>query len=522
MSNELSLNINRIINDIKSKNNDFKNNLNETNVNNNNNPIDSTTNSITENDMNSKKNDKELNDENRSIDSIITPKKKNLRLIPVKTLYNESNFVNFFKVILVSLCFAFFAYNVYFMTKRYLDFDTMISLAYKAPDKSELPGLTVCGPFIITPNILKTISLTNYTDGYNSSDAETNLKDSNKMKDKKSQFDKNQSIVLENMDVMDILKNYSMKFEDLVMKCVYINYTIEDDNQDSIDLRPSGVAQNCTEISDVVESIYEGRKCFTLFSRLNNFYIRRLEMKYDYNPKIEITISTKDYLWSYGDKENAILMAVHPKTIIPTHLDFDYFIILKQEYYLIYFRKQNSTLLEPPWKTACHDYLKDCSCKMRQQCLGRCIKRLTFAEQKCINWNGVITDKIIETGERFCRISEQNYTLYINARRICEDECPPECHQIIYETYGNAVNLERNLTCINKDDCNATVSIMIHNSPFIMVQHMPEYTSDEIMGAVGGHLGIWLSLSVITIIDLLLTLMEKSFLIIKAKYYKKE
>ena len=85
-------------------------------------------------------------------------------------------------------------------------------------------------------------------------------------------------------------------------------------------------------------------------------------------------MKTRDLLSSYGGDEGGVIIAVHPKTIIPTFTDDSYYVLDERDEYEITFRIKNVTMLQNKQKTNCKNYVTDCKCKTRAQCVDSCVK----------------------------------------------------------------------------------------------------------------------------------------------------
>ena len=240
-------------------------------------------------------------------------------------------------------------------------------------------------------------------------------------------------------------------------------------------------------------------------------------------PRIEITVKTRDLLYSYSNCSNNLIVAVHPKTIIPTLTDDSYYIIDEREEYEMTFRIKNISLERKKQRGNCHDYLHDCGCKTRAHCVDSCVKREISKVLNCTVWFSIINTSLnLTANEFFCPVNSQDshYGLYVKKRKYCEDQCLPECNQISYVTRAKITFEQPENSCSSEDDikCKATIRIMLSKLPSVIIEHMEEYPWENYIGAIGGHLGIWLGLSFITVIDLVLTVMEKGTQLYKINF----
>lgn len=124
----------------------------------------------------------------------------------------------------------------------------------------------------------------------------------------------------------------------------------------------------------------------------------------------------------------------------------------------------------------------------------------------------------------------QNFTSYILALDRCTTDpayrCPNECEKTIYQLTSRFDVLTKEqcrrhseLILLNDDyfgqsgptnrsvyelgqRCYTKVVIKISPLPFVTITHKPFFTFEEFIGIVGGHLGIWLGLSVYKVVQL--------------------
>jgi hypothetical protein len=181
------------------------------------------------------------------------------------------------------------------------------------PDVADLPGLTICGPYIISPITLKSL----YPEyNYSHEIAEIDQSDNQQeITNNRNNFNNFEQKAFKTYPAKQIMGNHSLRSQDLITNCIYNPINLR---HDSNLFGPELDGINCTEIAPIVESIYEGRKCFTFFSRLRDFNSKHsgLKMYYDMNPSIEVTVRMDDNLWSLGSNEEKVIMTVHPPGII--------------------------------------------------------------------------------------------------------------------------------------------------------------------------------------------------------------
>lgn len=89
------------------------------------------------------------------------------------------------------------------------------------------------------------------------------------------------------------------------------------------------------------------------------------------------------------------------------------------------------------------------------------------------------------------------------AENKCINQCPSECIETIFQLNGRmdpVMNFGYNWPFIDDPDTHTIVLIKISPIPFVKTVHKPRVLMEELMGTVGGHLGIWLGFSLYSLI----------------------
>ncbi len=236
------------------------------------------------------------------------------------------------RIIFALICFSFFCFSAHKIINQYLKYNTIVMLQSIPLNDIDLPAITLCGPFIISnQTLLKT---------YGEYQSNFKLMKKNKsrtfMEEKKELSairDEYEEKAFKEFSALQIFNNLSLSINDLVTDCFYAPEVQRDrwrDNNAHIEY------MNCSQIGPIVSSIYEGRKCFTFFSQLNNTEeeTKDIKMIYEKNPSIFVKVFARHNVWPIGPIQLAtIIVAAHQPNIIPTHLEFEYFRIYPNRFY---------------------------------------------------------------------------------------------------------------------------------------------------------------------------------------------
>jgi hypothetical protein len=236
------------------------------------------------------------------------------------------------RIIFILICFSFFCFSAHKIIKQYLEYNTIVMLQLIRPNDIDLPAITVCGPFIISnQTLLKTYG--EYQSNFKLMKKNKNHTVMDEKKELSAIRDEYEEKAFKEFSALQIFNNLSLSINDLVTDCFYAPEVQRDrwsDDNDHIEY------MNCSEMGPIVPSIYEGRKCFTFFSQLNNTNEERKDIKmiYEKNPSISVKVSARHNVWPIGPIQFAtIIVAAHQPNIIPTHLEFDYFRIFPNRFY---------------------------------------------------------------------------------------------------------------------------------------------------------------------------------------------
>lgn len=237
------------------------------------------------------------------------------------------------RVAIYSVCLVLFVANVGQLIANYLRFETIVMVHYEEETSVDFPAFTICGCCLQRPIIDQspTILLNNELE------------------------------ILKSYPVREVFENQTYKYNNLVSKCYYVHDSKNPDHK-----------IECHVLQSVVESIHDGRKCFTFLSHLVNNpnsgmldFLQTNEKKRRIISYIQIELNLKGY--KLVDKEypirnellNAdVIMSMHPNKQIPNMLDAEFFQIEPRKLYEVRFIKEKTILLPKTFNSDCRYYDK--------------------------------------------------------------------------------------------------------------------------------------------------------------------
>lgn len=249
------------------------------------------------------------------------------------------------KAIIYSICAIIFVCNIEKLIKQYLDYKTNVIIQYKTPRTMQFPSFTICGCCI----------------------------------KRVIQNDTANNIISQEMHFFNrftakqIIENVSFTSDELITSC-----TVMMDSKQNLE-------NHCTNHGPMLQSIYNGRKCFTFLNELNlnkpilsghidnnNRYTAfvYVEIKYPINIENHCKFIRGDNALQNAD----IIVAIHPQNMLPTMLDIEFYRIDPNNMYEIQFTKEVTFLKMKPFKTACKNYNQFKS----EYILGLCLILLKF------------------------------------------------------------------------------------------------------------------------------------------------
>ena len=215
----------------------------------------------------------------------------------IELLRGFVNIWNILRSILILICFYMFCDNAIKILKNYLQFNTIVMVEYTQPNETDLPGFTICGYSIVYDEELQQEYWQDYSSSVNLS-REEKFAQRQKLREKAFQL----------QTAHHIFNKTGITFDSLVKECTFFPNSKYKEN--------NGIP--CTQITDIVESINQGKKCFTIFSQLNITRSRKqIKLEYEMNPFIQLllanyTEATKDHF-----PNETSVFTLHSPNIIP-------------------------------------------------------------------------------------------------------------------------------------------------------------------------------------------------------------
>lgn len=238
------------------------------------------------------------------------------------------------RVIIYIICFNFFVQFMKPLIEAFLKYESIVVMNFEEPKSVDFPSFTICGCCLKRPLINDTPEAI----------LNKELKD-----------------IYKN-PVLDIFSDESYTYKDLITKCFYIK-----------DARYSEDAIECQNIANIIESIHDGRKCFTFFSRLadgvddknieqwQNMSRRQKQNRIVSYFQIEIVLKGYElFLKKFpvrNELQNAdVVISMHTDGMLPIMLDSEFFQIEPKKLYEIHLNIEKISLLSSSYHTNCRHY----------------------------------------------------------------------------------------------------------------------------------------------------------------------
>lgn len=131
----------------------------------------------------------------------------------------------------------------------------------------------------------------------------------------------------------------------------------------------------------------------------------------------------------------------------------------------------------------------------QMNCLRKCAKRLLIERYNC---SLVGFSIMIKTGSCKIRSWKMNHILESLMEECAVSECPKECTEIDY-TIGNypinMVGLEENITTL------ARICFFFNDLSLVKIHQVPKTTISDLVSSIGGAMGIFLGMSILSILE---------------------
>lgn len=267
-------------------------------------------------------------------------------------------------------------YNAALIDKDYEKRSTMINLDYRAPNKTTLPAISICGPSIFSPAQLA-VHFADFNETYQQflQDQRNNIGETQaKKRERHGKFRHYTSLLLRRYSAIEVIEKHSLQLRDLINSCTF--HMINNPTL-IVHSGRERYAINCADIRPAVQGIYLGRKCFTFFSNAHPIaagykaqYLAKLNttepmkqviastvlndfMHYDLSPTIELSLGLSAATWAYMGSDTSIIFGIHPANQFPNVQDLSFYRIKLGAFYEVDFLRYQQQLLRFPWQTAC-------------------------------------------------------------------------------------------------------------------------------------------------------------------------
>ncbi|XP_071041765.1 uncharacterized protein [Parasteatoda tepidariorum] len=180
--------------------------------------------------------------------------------------------------------------------------------------------------------------------------------------------------------------------------------------------------------------------------------------------------------------------------------------------------------LPHPYSTNCTDYIS----KWRKQngtgplteleCIEHCKLNTLLSAGKCIDENVYYS----HSSEHLCGFGIETITK--DVIKECSSRCKPACLEQIYEMKYE--EMEFNSRICNESDENCRTEFILLKISFRRFRltkqiYEPKYTSIELFSYIGGFMGLWLGLSLVSFFDFLESLCLLTYFPLRRKSKKK-
>ncbi|OTF79644.1 hypothetical protein BLA29_003749 [Euroglyphus maynei] len=215
--------------------------------------------------------------------------------------------------------------------------------------------------------------------------------------------------------------------------------------------------------------------------------------------------------------------SVHSSNTLINKRKYKYLHVTGPYLYEVVFTRQMSMLLNRPYRPFCNHYGRyGEDPKLRvfhtsEECRNYCIKNyISQTAHSCQSYYNVLSGSALFEDsfrrEHICSHDQQNISLYLVAKQSCETVCPEECQQSIYEISSYRLFSRKLFDCTvveHMSNCVAQVYIRPSTKPFQRIQHRPAVSYEELIGAIGGDIGMLLGMSIFSFVSLAVSCIQR-------------
>nr|XP_046916487.1 uncharacterized protein LOC124496952 [Dermatophagoides farinae] len=292
---------------------------------------------------------------------------------------------------------------------------------------------------------------------------------------------------------------------------------------------------DCESIAPVVTSFQYGHKCFTYFSDIYGHLSRlpldkRPFLEYDMFPSVQIILSPQlmrkkngtkfSFVMDHIDKNrsnaSSLFAMIHDNKNLPSMLENSIRFVLPDNSMAIFYGEKIEQLKPSPFDTNCfegYDYTLDDKLvnwngqlaplpngfRSSGECFVHCLSG--HLNEECINYYSLLTDQWIRRWLQynhtrmmpFCSLKHMacQHFGYWKQLDDCTRKCRPSCLRRWFT-----------MTKVNSEPYNQTsITLFRSNEPSQLIEHVEATSLETFLGNIGGHLHVWLGISVVEIFN---------------------
>ncbi|GIY72938.1 uncharacterized protein CDAR_277491 [Caerostris darwini] len=290
------------------------------------------------------------------------------------------------------------------------------------------------------------------------------------------------------------------------------NKTLRETHNETITSRCSKIMEekktNCAKPYlriPVVDGKGDPNYCFAIESLVGQ--PNEKETSYPNTFIIDLDVNTQSEEYVMSSAPVMIQVKIHDRRAM-TNPFSDGFPLEGGMQYNAYVSMQTQELLPSPYDTHCLDFLElwkknnGTGPLNHLQCVEFCQLNKLVEQGKCIDKNVDYPHNI-----QLCRKNYQSLTSDIvkNCTLECRDACHDHIYDVRYEKIGNMDH-----TCMENDEwCKQSrikLTVVFNKFRLTRYVYQPKFASVEMFSYIGGYMGMWLGLSLISLFDLFETI----------------
>ena len=427
----------------------------------------------------------------------------------MESFTNSRKFQLSYKLCLTMACLSGLIYQINTLLTDYLGGETLVTLNVGRFDQDHVPGLTLC--FEDINSLRSSMSLDiqkanqNYSEmrknlyKYQQQDLTQNISEAIKTTQRKMAEIRNDmlsQIYLSPRSISDIMSEYRLGLEQIKINISLSGTTYDEQSRKFVKISNVNVDKPTESVLILpISGSLPGRnklyginafKCFTYFSAINKYW-RKFKIKIDH---MYVKISNMDIL-------SPVYLSLHSPNSLSTKNPI---MINFGESHDLYYTQLKTELLGDGYDTNCYNYDLDyiyANVNMRSDCLASCFQQARKLE--CDSGEPLHSDYLLKIDWikqhkdwRFNKPSPCSFDTSEAINSECLKECRADCS---FSYYILDIKTFKSLPGLIQ------ISVMHTDLPDILIRHSPQMPFISFICNFGGLLGMWLGLSVLTIID---------------------